>query len=223
MADKFNNKYRIPSARLQSWDYSSSGLYFVTICTKNRENYFGEIIKGEMHLSEIGKIVDAEWFKTFEMRPDMNLEMDEFVIMPNHFHAIIGIGENRFNTSQNGDNTDIIGFMDETHCRDAMHCVSTDNNDETNTNNTENSIIHNEPKSNEISKNKFGPQSKNLASVIRGFKIGVTTNARLINPDFAWQSRYHDHIIRNQKSLENIQNYIINNPAETQCIVSLLK
>ncbi len=198
MADKFNNKYRIPSARLQSWDYSSSGLYFITICTKNREPYFGEIIQGEMHLSEIGKIVNAEWFKTFEMRPDMNLEMDVFVIMPNHFHAIIGIGENRFNVIDKMHNTDMF------HGRDAMHCVSTDN--------TDNSIIHNEPKSNEISKNKFGPQSKNLASVVRGFKIGVTTNARLINPDFAWQSRYHDHIIRNNISLENIQNYIINNP-----------
>ncbi|HET8809636.1 MAG TPA: transposase [Flavobacteriaceae bacterium] len=61
-------------------------------------------------------------------------------------------------------------------------------------------------------KNKFGPQSKNLASIIRGFKIGVTKNARNINPDFAWQSRYHDHIIRNEKSFQNISNYIQNNP-----------
>lgn len=173
MADKFNHKYRIPSARLQSWDYGSSALYFVTICTKYRDPHFGEIINGEIHLSEIGKIVHSEWFKTFDMRPDMNLEMDAFIIMPNHFHAIIFIGENRFNSG-----------------RDAMHCVSTGEN----------------------IKNKFGRQSKNLASVIRGFKISVTTNARKINPNFAWQPRFHDHIIRNQNSLHNIQNYIINNP-----------
>ncbi len=61
-------------------------------------------------------------------------------------------------------------------------------------------------------KNKFGPQSKNLASIIRGFKIGVTKSARLINPDFAWQPRYHDHIIRDEKAYENISNYIRNNP-----------
>ncbi|MGC9375830.1 MAG: hypothetical protein ACP5DQ_12405, partial [Bacteroidales bacterium] len=62
------------------------------------------------------------------------------------------------------------------------------------------------------SKNQFGPQSQNMASIIRGFKIGVTKNARLVNPDFAWQSRYHDHIIRNQISYQNISEYIINNP-----------
>ena len=61
-------------------------------------------------------------------------------------------------------------------------------------------------------KNKFGPQSKNLASIIRGFKTGVTTNVRKINPDFAWQPNYHDHIIRDDKSYYNISNYIVNNP-----------
>ncbi|HTO16109.1 MAG TPA: hypothetical protein VLZ83_10070 [Edaphocola sp.] len=223
MADKFHNKYRIPSARLQSWDYSSSGLYFVTICTKNREPYFGEIINGEMHLSEIGQIVHSEWFKTFEMRPDMNLKMDEFVIMPNHFHAIICIGENRFNSAKKMDD---IGDEDAMrccnccfncyfNCRDAMHCVSTIKTETTEITKTTIPIDGNtddETKSKNLSKNKFGPQSKNLASVIRGFKIGVTTNARKINPNFSWQSRYHDHIIRNHKSLKTIQNYIINNP-----------
>jgi len=61
-------------------------------------------------------------------------------------------------------------------------------------------------------KNQFGPQTKNLASIVRGFKTGVTINARQINPDFAWQTNYHDHIIRNEKSFQNISDYIINNP-----------
>jgi len=60
--------------------------------------------------------------------------------------------------------------------------------------------------------NKFGPQSKNLASIVRGFKSSVTTNARIIHADFAWQSRFHDHIIRDSESFERIQNYIANNP-----------
>jgi len=64
-------------------------------------------------LSGIGFIVKNEWLKTFEMRPDMNLQMDEFVIMPNHFHAIIIIGENKYNGSSGPQR------------RDAMHCVST--------------------------------------------------------------------------------------------------
>ncbi len=172
---KFKNKYRIASTRLQNWDYGWAGAYFITVCTKNRKNYFGDIKNGIMQLSNIGVIVRNEWEKTFAIRPDMNLQMGEFVVMPNHFHAIVIIGENQYNTIR----------------RDAMHCVST-----TGTN----------------KKNKFGVQSKNLASVIRGFKIGVTTTARKINPDFAWQPRFYDHIIRDEKSFDNIINYIINNP-----------
>ena len=71
--------------------------YFITICTKNREHYFGEIINEKMQFSEIGKQVEIQWTKTLDIRPDMNLQFGEFVVMPNHFHAIIGIGENEYN------------------------------------------------------------------------------------------------------------------------------
>jgi len=90
----YRNRYRIPSTRAPFWDYGWNGAYFITICTKNRENYFGEISDGKIELSEIGEIARQEWLKTFEMRPDMKLTMGEYVIMPNHFHAIIIIGEN---------------------------------------------------------------------------------------------------------------------------------
>src|SRR5579863_755832 len=156
MNELFKNKYRITSARLQSWNYANEGMYFITICTTRRECYFGEIIEktgdslssmidqnvdggNDMHvetqciaslptapepshkqqtlsiqstweieLSAIGQIARVEWLKTIEMRPDMNLELGEYVIMPNHVHGIILIGENRFNDR-----------------RDAMHRVST--------------------------------------------------------------------------------------------------
>lgn len=230
--EKFRNKYRIPSARLQSWDYSANGYYFITICTQNREHFFGEIVNGQMQLSEIGNIVETEWLKTFDMRPDMNLQMGEYVVMPNHFHAIIIIGNNQYNThrdmqrddSNHGDiNRDDLkrndAKRDDLNRRDAMHCVSTTtiHNTTTITNTTES----NTTESNTTTKpntttnpatNKFGPQSKNLASIIRGFKIGVTTNARKINAGFAWQPRFHDHIIRNNESYEKITRYIINNP-----------
>jgi len=85
-ADKFRNRYRIPSARMRSWDYSHDGMYFITICTHNRECFFGKIINKEMHLTGIGEITEQQWVKTPEMRPDMNLELDVFVVMPNHFH-----------------------------------------------------------------------------------------------------------------------------------------
>lgn len=190
--DRYKNKYRIASARAQWWDYGWNGAYFITICTKNREHFFGGIITDKnastcVLLSEIGKIVESEWLKTFEMRPDMNLWCGEYVIMPNHFHAIIGIGENDYNTKRNQ--------QDAQRGRDAMHCVTTDNQSNS-----------------QSPKNQFGPQSKNLASIVRGFKIGVTTNARKIYADFAWQPRFHDHIIRNDVEYQRISDYIINNP-----------
>jgi len=69
-------------------------LYFITNCTKNRNRFFGEVINGKMVLNEIGEIVQCEWLKTFELRPYINLSMGEYVVMPNHFHGIIGIGKN---------------------------------------------------------------------------------------------------------------------------------
>jgi REP element-mobilizing transposase RayT len=62
------------------------------------------------------------------------------------------------------------------------------------------------------SKNKFGPQSQNLPSLVRGYKIGVTKGARKIIPGFAWQPRYHDHLIRDEWEYQRIAAYIQNNP-----------
>ncbi|TET35520.1 MAG: transposase [Anaerolineales bacterium] len=88
---KFKNKYRIESVRLRSWDYASPGWYFVTVCTKNKENIFGDVIAGEMYLSEVGRIVSEEWMKTAIIRS--NILLDEWVVMPNHIHGILVITE----------------------------------------------------------------------------------------------------------------------------------
>ncbi|MEI7979947.1 MAG: hypothetical protein WCI53_13950, partial [Bacteroidota bacterium] len=182
-----NNKYRIPSARLQNWNYANEEMYFVTICTKNKENYFGKIVNTNndtnaiLQPTEIGKIAYIEWYKSMEMRPDMNLEFGEFVVMPNHIHGIIMIGANKFNTPLER--------------RDAMHGVSTNANE---------------------FKNNFTPQSKNLSSIIRGFKSAVTTYARKNSIEFDWQTRFHDHIIRSNDAYQRISNYIINNPRKWQ-------
>jgi len=202
MNDKFKNKYRIETTRLKYWNYGNNGYYFITICTKDRIPYFGSVINGKVELSEIGKIALEELQKTPEIRKDMNVTLGEFVIMPNHIHCIIIIGENEYNKhyrdAMRGDN--ICGNVTQNnrrdatqnYRRDAMHGVSTINN----TNNT----------------NKFGPQSKNLPSIIRGFKSAVTKRAKIINPDFSWQPNYYEHIIRDEKSFKTISEYIINNP-----------
>jgi putative transposase len=186
MSELYKNKFRISSARLQTWDYSSNGMYFITICTRNKEYFFGDIVECDdletqciaslqrMQLNELGKIAETEWLKAGELRPDMNLELGEYVIMPNHFHGIISIGDNQHNT------------------------IETDNN----------SVSY--------QKNKFGPQSKNLAAVVRGFKSAVTTFARKNDTPFDWQTRFHDHIIRTHDEYFRIANYILNNPDNWQ-------
>ncbi|WP_259016563.1 transposase [Emticicia fluvialis] len=166
MSELYNNKYRIPTVRLKSWNYSFEGFYFVTICTKNKKYYFGNIALGQLTSTEIANIAHAEWFKIQELRPDMNIELGEFVIMPNHIHGIIIIGRNDFNKSIPNAET----------------------------------------------KNQFSVQSKNLASIIRGFKGAVTSYARKNSIEFEWQSRYYEHIIRSETEYLKIRQYIIDNP-----------
>ena len=78
--------------RLKEYDYSLNGEYFVTVCAKNRECLFGKIIEGKMRLSDIGKIAQRCWQEIPIHFPDA--ELDEFIIMPNHIHGIIVVGNN---------------------------------------------------------------------------------------------------------------------------------
>jgi REP element-mobilizing transposase RayT len=87
----FQDKYRIESARLLGWDYSSPGAYFVTLCTKRMVNWFGDVVDGTMRLSPIGEIVADEWRRTEQIRPDVSL--DQWIVMPNHLHGIVVIQE----------------------------------------------------------------------------------------------------------------------------------
>jgi len=86
------------SIRIKGYDYSQEGAYFVTICTHDRESVFGKIENKIMRLSQIGEIVSEEWLRTPEIRP--NVVLDEFVVMPNHFHGIIILINSRRGTSR---------------------------------------------------------------------------------------------------------------------------
>jgi len=165
--NKFQNTYRNDSTRCPGWDYGADALYFITLNTHNRVRWFGSISEGQMQLSPIGAAAQAEWERTFALRDDMRLYRGAYVVMPDHFHAVIGIGGMTFNEGR------LAGT--------APH-------------------------------NQFGPQSKNLASIVRGFKSAVTMAARAIDPAFAWQPRYHDRIIRDATALERITAYINDNP-----------
>ncbi|WP_417430670.1 transposase [Halpernia sp.] len=178
MGNKFQNKYRISSARLQSWDYSANGAYFITICTANRENYFGKILNGEMYHNESGLIAKKLWLEIPEHFPF--IELGNFIIMPNHTHGILIINnpfvETRFIASLN-------------------------NNDEP------------PHKIGGITGNKNPMLHQNISTIIRWYKGRCKFEINKISKGFDWQSRFHDHIIKNSKSFENIQNYIENNPA----------
>ena len=87
--DRFKHNRR--SIRLPGYDYSSPGVYFVTIDTHRSAPLFGEIIGGAMRLNEWGAIADAEWLRTADLRHE--IELDEFIIMPNHMHGIIMIND----------------------------------------------------------------------------------------------------------------------------------
>ncbi len=190
MSDKFQNKYRIPSARLKDWDYRWYAMYFVTICTKNRKHYFGEITDGEIILSETGKLCEKYLNEIPEHFPFVLL--DSSVVMPNHVHAIIVI--------DNPEQTLPVVVVETLHC-----------NVSTTTDTTVMPGIGNNEKTKNIAMASISPKSGSLSTIIRSFKSAVTKNAHLINADFEWQSRFHDHIIRNNESYQRIKNYIETN------------
>ena len=107
---KYKGRYRIPSARAW-WHQYNGGTYFVTFCTKNREHFFGEIKDGVMTLSMVGEYLNQQILLTPQVRPDMNLEIPTFTIMPNHVHLLVVIGENVYNT---------MGNVSEQKCMDSL-------------------------------------------------------------------------------------------------------
>ena len=85
----YQDKYRIETRRLKGRDYAYPGWYFITICTYEHKSLFGKVVKSEMILNRYGKIVEEEWLKSESIRKE--IELNDFVVMPNHFHALIGI------------------------------------------------------------------------------------------------------------------------------------
>ena len=161
----YKNRYRIESIHLKNWDYSSDGFYYITVCTKDRQHIFGDIINGKMLLSAHGEIVKKCWVDL----PDhyINLILDVFVIMPNHIHGIMIIDNDRI-------------------VETGLKPVSTYNG-------TRHGIF------------EFIRAIKTFSSK-RMNKLDDTSGKT------RWQSRFYDHIIRNEKNLTAIREYIENNP-----------
>jgi REP element-mobilizing transposase RayT len=190
MQNKFKNKYRIFSARLQTWDYSNNGAYFITICTQDRHHFFGNIYNGIMQLSEIGKLAEQFWHEIPNHFPFV--ELGNFVVMPNHVHGILII--------------DNISNSVETRL------IASENK---NKNINETRLIASlQGGTGGFSGNKNPMLNDNISKIVRWYKGRCSFECRKFNPNFGWQSRFYDHIIRNSKSFENIQNYIEQNPSK---------
>ncbi len=88
------------SLRLPGYDYSQCGAYFMTICTENRKCLFGRVLDGLMVLSDVGRVIEAEWLRTPTIRPQVQL--DAYVVMPNHIHGILLIDGDSEGNSRSG-------------------------------------------------------------------------------------------------------------------------
>ena len=168
------------SLRLDGYDYAQAGAYFVTVCTQNRLCLFEDIVDGEMQLNDAGRLVRSAW----EALPDRfpGMELDAFVVMPNHVHGIIitrGRGES---------------------CIRPGDC--------------------HEPGSGDHKNRPYGTMAGSLGRVIQAFKSTVTYQYVLGVrqrgwPPFhgrLWQRNYYEHVIRNERELDKIRQYIATNP-----------
>lgn len=193
----FRNKYRIPSARAVWHDYNG-GAYFVTICTKDMAHFFGEIVDGEMCLTEIGLCADEQFRNVSSHYPYAKIPL--WVVMPNHVHAIVMI---------DGD-ADLNG-------RDAIYRVSGDvMPSDTGTVGTDamNLDAMNRVSTGGVTHNNNPMLRKCLGAIVRGLKARVTKYANENGISFAWQTRFHDRIIRDCDEMNGIAQYIENNVAK---------
>ncbi len=193
--NKFQGKYRIPSARLAQWDYGTNAAYFVTICTGKRECFFGNINSNTMELSDAGHIATQLWTQIPAHFP--NVALGEFVVMPNHVHGIIIIDwkQSRRDAIYRVSELPAIYRVSELP---AIYRVSTGESGQTGGfSGAMNPMLHD-----------------NLSRIIRWYKGRACFEIRKNLPEFAWQSRFYDIIIRNQKIYRQISEYIIMNPTQ---------
>lgn len=162
------------SIRLRGYDYTQNGAYFVTICAHERRPMFGRVVNGAMVVNEWGRVVQACWDEI--PAHFRHVELDAFVVMPNHVHGIIVIAN------------------DGGRCRGvACHAPTT------------------------VKREFSKPIPESLPTIVGAFKSAATKHInRLLNlPDRPiWQRNYYEHIIRNEKSLNQIRAYIANNPGK---------
>ena len=179
------------SIRLKGYDYAQAGLYFITICCQNHISYFGHIQNGEMILNDAGKMIETEWLNLKNRFP--NIQLHEFVTMPNHFHGILEIVGVPLGDAQN---------------------INLQNVD------AQNEMVLNEMVLNGKEKGRPQGHAPTVGDMMDAFKSITTVEyiRGVKQNDWApfnrklWQRNYWEHIIRDENSHQKISDYIINNP-----------
>lgn len=206
MADLYKNRYRIKSTRLENWDYRWNAAYFISICTADRKHYFGEIKNGKLEFSPVGVIADILWHEI--IHHTSHVLLGNFVVMPNHIHGILildnpEIPKEEKNISEGNNEmgkNDSPGNYSHDDSVQTLHATSPQ--------------FPQRPKDPQMA--RISPKSNSISTIIRSYKSATTKHAHRLGYEFEWQTRFHDHIIRDEIAFQNISKYIKNNPANWQ-------
>jgi len=178
-------KHRRRAMRLAEYDYRRAGAYFLTICAHDRQCMFGHITGGVMQLNPFGAVVREVWNEL--TRHYAYIELDAFVVMPNHVHGIIIFVD---------DVDDVGAGLKPAHDRAGLRPAHTERT---------------------LNPTKPGRIKRHgLPEIVRAFKSFSARRINEIRLSPAvpvWQRNYYEHVIRDVDSLNRIREYIVNNPA----------
>ena len=181
------HKHHRRSIRLQYYDYSKAGYYFITICTQDRLHLFGEIVDGEMILGDAGRMVNKLWYEIINDFP--NVHLHEFVIMPNHIHGIIKIvGADSISALKP------MNVHEPMNTHEPIDCIE-----------SQRAEIDSAPTLGEII------QSFKRHTTLQYIKMVKNCTCPPFNKRI-WQRNYYEHIIRDDVDYERVATYTINNP-----------
>lgn len=179
-------KHHRRSIRLQGYDYSHAGAYYVTIVTHGRECLFGESVGNEAVLNAFGQIVRHAWFDL--PKHYRHVELGMVCIMPNHVHGIIILNEYGRGGSFSGQDN----LQAQTMAGKIVPAISHE------------------------TRPYYGPKRHPLSEIVRAFKSFSAKRINVLRKmpgSPIWQRNYYEHIIRNDEDANRIHNYIENNPA----------
>ena len=181
------------SIRLRDFDYGDAGAYFVTMCSWRRECLFGDVVDGAVRLNELGMVVRDFWTAVPQHFP--HVELDEFVIMPNHVHVLFWIV----------DENPPVGA---THASPLVVHPKRLINKSTNGEKQGDACV---------APTRPGPKRRSVGAVVGSFKSAATKRINALRNNAGcpvWQRNYYEHVIRGDRDLHAIRKYITDNPTK---------